>query len=128
MQSEDTPPTWPRLALIALLVWIAACLLLASRPLVDAVPIGLDAENQPTSQDVECHSALSTSDAPAEPLPELKPPHEYEYPPCRSVHSENRRMLWFDVLLALAGSALLVRKMRSDRRRAAHPQDPAPVP
>ncbi len=128
MQSEDTPPAWPRWALVTLLVWLAACLLMGSRPLIDAVPIGLDADNLPTSQDVECHSALSPSNAPAEPLPELEPPHEYEYTPCKSMHSENRKMLWFDVLLGLAGSAALVRKMRSDRRKAAAaPQEPAPA-
>lgn len=116
MQPEETRPSWPRWALTALLVWMAACLVMGAMPITDAVPTGAGPDGARTFEDITCHSALSTSNRPDEPLPQLDPPREYEREPCRSAHDQTRLMLGIDVVVALAGAAIVVRKLVADRR------------
>jgi hypothetical protein len=120
VQPEETRPSWPRWVLTTLLVWIAACLVMGAIPITDTVPTGAGPDGVRTFEDITCHSALSTSNAPDEPLPELDPPREYEREPCRSAHSQTRLMLWIDVILALAGVAIVTRKLVQDRRHASN--------
>lgn len=127
MEREETRPSWPRWALTTLLVWIAACLLIAAQPIVDSVPTGAGPDGVRTFEDITCHSALSTSNAPDEALPELDPPREYEREPCRSAHDQTRLMLGIDVVIALVGIAIVARKYVTDRRPTPT-EEPAPTP
>ena len=115
-QSDPETSTWARYALVGVLVWAALCVAWSTRPLVDTVPTGRVNDEQ-TSQEVECHSALSASDGPAERLPTLEPPRLYEREPCRVAHRQARLMLGVDVVVALAASAALGRKLTADRAR-----------
>lgn len=126
MQPEETRPSWPRWVLTTLLVWIAACLVMGALPITDTVPTGAGPDGVRTFEDITCHAALSTSNGPDEPLPRLDPPREYEREPCRSAHGQARLMLWIDVLVALAGAAIVVRKIVTDRRHL-RSEEPAPA-
>lgn len=120
-------PAWPKRVLAGLLIWIVLCLALSARPIVDHVPTGR-VDDKPTSEAVSCHSALSGSNAAAEPLPEIEPPRAYERRPCQSIHSQARLLLWINLIVALAGAAFVVRRIALDRVRGAEArQTPAGV-
>jgi hypothetical protein len=102
--------------LIAVGVWIALCVVVSARPIVDTVPTGRVGEEF-TSQEVRCHSALSGSDEPTQDLPTLPAPRAYERTPCDVPHGQARLLLWGDVVLGLLAAAALARTAASHRRR-----------
>ena len=119
-------PAWPKRVLAGLLIWIVLCLAMSVRPLVDHVPTGL-VDDKPTSEPVSCHSALSASNAAAEPLPEIEPPRAYQRQACQSLHSQTHLLLWINLIVAVAGAAFVSRRIAQDRVRGTEARPPAGV-
>src|SRR5690242_66242 len=105
---DDDDPKWPRYLLVGLLVWIGLCLALATRPLVDHVPTGI-VDGKATTEPIRCHSPLEASDAPVQSLPVLEPPRVYAREACVLFHSQHRTLLGVDIVVALVGTAVLLR-------------------
>ena len=116
-QQQDDQPRWPRYGLVAVGVWIALCVVVSTRPIIDTVPTGR-VDGEFTSQEVRCHSPLSGSDEPAQDVPTLPAPRAYERTPCDVPHGQARMLLWGDVVISLVAAAFLARTAASHRRRA----------
>ena len=126
---DDDESRWPRYLLLGLLVWIALCVALATRPLVDHVPTGI-VDGKATSEPIKCHAPLSASNAPTQSLPVLEPPRVYAREACVLFHSQHRTLLKVDIVVALVGTAVLLRVMARRRGRGestARPASPEPV-
>jgi hypothetical protein len=126
---DDDDPKWPKYLLLGVLVWIGLCLVLASRPLVDHVPTGM-VDGKQTTEPIKCHAPLEASDAPVQSLPELAPPRVYAREACVSFHSQHRTLLEVDIVVALVGTAVLLRVMTRRRGRGeavARPAAPEPI-
>jgi hypothetical protein len=110
----------------ALTVWYVIVLVWALRPLSDAVPIGLDADQRPVSQTVECDDLFSGTAIDGT-LPVVVAPNEYTRDACVAVQRDARVVLGLDTAVAVFGMAALVVVWRRARRHAAD-EPPVPVP
>ena len=102
----------------ALTVWYVVVLVWALRPLSDAVPIGLDAENRPVSQTVECHDLFAATASDGS-LPVVVAPNEYTRGACETVQRNARLVFGIDTAAFVLGLAVLVVIRRRALRLAA---------
>jgi hypothetical protein len=88
-----------------LTLWFGLTLALwAFRPLTDSVPVGLNADKIPVSQEVKCNN-LFQSNPHDEAAPFIPSPLRYERVPCVAVHREARIVFAIDTVLYVAGLA-----------------------
>lgn len=107
---------WLLTATAVVVVWFAAVLVFwALRPLHDSVPVGLDVNGAPVSQDVECTTLFDSHAIDAGALPVLEPPFEYTREACSAVQRDARLVFGIDVgvaVLALAAISLVAVRTR----------------
>jgi hypothetical protein len=111
-----------RLLLVAggvLSAWFVLVLALwAFHPLTDSVPVGLNADKVPVSQEVKCNTLFeSRSHSGAAPV--VVKPMKYEREPCVAVHREARIVFGIDAGLYALGMVLLA-AIAVRGRRAQH--------
>ena len=93
---------WLLTATAVVVVWFVAVLVFwALRPLHDSVPVGLDENKAPVSQEVECNTMFAADALDAGALPELQPPYEYTRDACTAVQSDARLVFGIDVVVTL---------------------------
>jgi hypothetical protein len=112
---------------VALVLWVAAVLIWATRPATDHVPTGVvDGVN--TSIVVECGAPLDGSAGPTEPIPPVELPRALQHVPCDAQHRSNQISLAIDAVVASAAAAVLTaatKRWRSAQAEAAPQPEPA---
>jgi hypothetical protein len=117
-----------KLAWLVMLGWAVLLGLWAVQPLTDQVPTG-KVDGAGTSVTVECARPIDADPGPDQPLPDVQPPRKYERQACVEQHSDNRVMLFVNVvLIAVIAVGLIVVPRRLNRRAATGPTGQTPAP